>query len=343
MKMLTLDGSAGEGGGQILRSALALSLLTGTPFRIEKIRAGRAKPGLLRQHLTAVQAAARIGAAQVEGAELGSRALTLRPGAVTPGEYHFAIGSAGSACLVVQTVLPPLLLAKGASVLIVEGGTHNPAAPSWDYLARVFFPLLERMGARIRTTLERHGFYPAGGGRLRVEIDPVPALAPLELLKRGEIAARSARALVAHLPGNIGARELRVVNEKLSGFKHRCEVMQLNDSAGPGNALLIELVCEHVTELFAGYGERGVRSEEVAERVVAEVRAYLASDAPVGPHLADQLILPLALAGGGAFRTLPLTPHTETNLDVVQRFLAIRSRCVPEEKGCVRVEIERVG
>jgi RNA 3'-phosphate cyclase len=191
--MLTLDGSAGEGGGQILRSALALSLLTGTPFRIEKIRARRAKPGLLRQHLTAVQAAARIGSAQVEGAELGSRALTVRPGTVAPGEYHFAIGSAGSACLVVQTVLPPLLLASGPSVLIVEGGTHNPAAPSWDFLARVFFPLLERMGARIRTKLERHGFYPAGGGRLRVEIDPVSTLAPLELLKRGEIAERSAR------------------------------------------------------------------------------------------------------------------------------------------------------
>jgi RNA 3'-terminal phosphate cyclase (ATP) len=337
--MLTLDGSAGEGGGQILRSALALSLLTGTPFRIEKIRAGRAKPGLLRQHLTAVQAAARIGSAQVEGAELGSRALTLRPGAVAPGEYHFAIGSAGSACLVVQTVLPPLLLAKGPSVLVVEGGTHNPAAPSWAYLACVFFPLLERMGARIRTTLERHGFYPAGGGRLRVEIEPVSALAPLELLKRGEIVDRSARALVAHLPRNIGERELRVVNEKLSGFSQRSEVAHLTDTAGPGNALLIELVSEHVTEIFAGYGERGVRAEEVAERVVQEVRAYLAADVPVGPHLADQLILPLALAGGGAFRTLPLTPHTETNLDVVQRFLPIRARCLADEKGCVRLEI----
>src|SRR5688572_4625985 len=124
-KLLTLDGSAGEGGGQILRSALALSLIMGTPFRIEKIRAGRAKPGLLRQHLTAVRAAAQIGSAQVEGAELGSRMLTMRPGAVVPGEYHFAIGSAGSACLVVQTVLFPLLFASGPSLLIVEGGTHN--------------------------------------------------------------------------------------------------------------------------------------------------------------------------------------------------------------------------
>jgi RNA 3'-terminal phosphate cyclase (ATP) len=341
--VLTLDGSAGEGGGQILRSALALSLLTGTPFRIEKIRARRAKPGLLRQHLTAVQAAARIGGAEVEGAELGSRTLTLRPGSVAPGEHHFAIGSAGSACLVVQTVLPPLLLARGPSVLVVEGGTHNPAAPSWDFLARAFFPLLERMGARIRTTLERHGFYPAGGGRVRVEIDPVPGLAPLELLQRGEIVDRSARALVAHLPRNVGERELRVVCDKLSGFAHRAQVVDVKDTPGPGNAVLVELVCEHVTELFAGYGERGVRAEEVADRVVQEVRSYLLADAPVGLHLADQLILPLALAGGGVFRTLPLTLHTQTNLEVVQRFLSVRSRCTPEANGCVRVEIERVG
>ena len=341
--MLTLDGSAGEGGGQILRSALALSLVTGTPFRIEKIRAKRAKPGLLRQHLTAVQAAARIGSAQVEGAELGSSALTLRPGALVPGEHHFAIGSAGSACLVVQTVLPPLLLASAPSVLIVEGGTHNPGAPAWDFLARSFFPLLERMGARLRTRLERHGFYPAGGGRLRVEIDPVPRLSALELLERGEIAERSVRALVAHLPCTIAERELRIVTEKLSGFERHAHVVEVKDTPGPGNALLVELACAHVTEIFAGFGQRGLRAEEVAERVVQEVRAFLAADVPVGPHLADQLVLPLALAGGGAFRTLALTPHTETNLEVVQRFLPIRSRCVPQEKDCVRVEIERAG
>jgi RNA 3'-terminal phosphate cyclase (ATP) len=339
--MLTLDGSAGEGGGQILRSALALSLVTGTPFRIEKIRARRTKPGLLRQHLTAVQAAARIGCAEVEGAELGSHALTLRPGRVAPGEHHFAIGSAGSAALVVQTVLPPLLLASAPSVLVVEGGTHNPGAPPWEFLARVFFPLLERMGARVRTKLERCGFFPAGGGRLRVEIEPVPALAPLELLERGEIVARSARALVAHLPRNVGEREVRVVRDELSGFDGCTRIENITDTPGPGNALLVELESEHVTELFSGFGVRGLRAEEVAERVVKDVRDYLVADVPVGPHLADQLLLPLALAGGGVFRTVVLTPHAETNLDVVQRFLPLRSRCTPESNGVVRVEIAR--
>src|SRR5262245_17125561 len=174
--MIIIDGSSGEGGGQILRTALALSLVTGTPFRIQKIRAGRPKPGLLRQHLTAVQAAVEVGSASASGAELGSQELSFWPGKVRAGAYRFAIGPAGSACLVVQTVLPPLLLAGGPSSLVVEGGTHNPFAPPWDFLARAFFPLLQRMGARVSTTLERHGFFPAGGGRLRVEIEPGPAL-----------------------------------------------------------------------------------------------------------------------------------------------------------------------
>jgi RNA 3'-terminal phosphate cyclase (ATP) len=337
--MLTIDGSAGEGGGQILRTALALSLVTGTPFRIDKIRAGRKKPGLLRQHLTAVQAAAEIGGASASGAELGSQELVFRPGRVRAGDYRFAIGSAGSACLIVQTVLPPLLAAGAASTLVVEGGTHNPMSPPWEFLARVFFPLLGRMGARVSTALERHGFYPAGGGRLRVEIEPVAALEPLELLERGEIRERRARALVAHLPRNIGERELGVVRSRLSGFERALELVEVPDTPGPGNALLVELACEHVTEIATAFGERGVRAESVAEHVVQEVRAWLAAGVPVGAHLADQLILPLALAGGGVFRTLPLTRHTETNLEVVQRFLPIRARCSEDGAGAVRVEI----
>jgi RNA 3'-terminal phosphate cyclase (ATP) len=337
--MLTIDGSQGEGGGQILRSALALSLVTGTPFRIEKIRAGRRKPGLLRQHLSALRAAVEIGSAESGDPGLGASELEFRPGRVKAGEYRFAIGSAGSACLVVQTVLPPLLLAEGRSVLVVEGGTHNPTAPTWDYLARVFFPLIERMGPRVRTSLERHGFHPAGGGRLRVEIEPVTRLAPLELLERGALVSRSVRALVARLPREIGEREVRVVCEKLSGYEGRSEVVEVTDSAGPGNVLLVELAHENVTEIFAAFGRRGLRAEAVAERAVAEAREYLAHDAPVGPHLADQLVLPLALAGGGAFRTGPLTRHTHTNLDVVQRFLPVQAELRPGSGRDVLVRV----
>src|SRR5262245_2007058 len=160
---ITIDGSAGEGGGQILRTALALSLVTARPFRIERIRAGRPKPGLLRQHLTAVQAAAKVGAARISGAEVGSLELTFEPTGLRGGAYDFAVGTAGSATLVLQTLLPALLRAREPSQLTIEGGTHNPYAPPFDFLARTFLPVLRRMGAAIEARLEAPGFYPAGG------------------------------------------------------------------------------------------------------------------------------------------------------------------------------------
>src|SRR5262245_1101885 len=215
--MQVIDGSQGEGGGQILRTALALSLVTGTPFRLEKIRAGRDRPGLLRQHLTAVTAAVEIGSATADGVALGSPELVFRPGPVRPGTYRFAVGTAGSAGLVLQTVLPPLLGAAGSSTIVVEGGTHNRHAPPFDFLDRAFLPLLARMGARVRATLDRPGFYPAGGGQLTVEVTPTPALAPLTLLERGAARRRRARAVVANLPAAIAHRELRVVRDQL-GF-----------------------------------------------------------------------------------------------------------------------------
>ncbi len=337
--MLTIDGSRGEGGGQILRSALALSLITGTAFRIENVRAGRERPGLLRQHLAAVRAAAEVGGAEVTGDALGSSELTFRPGTVRGGEYRFAVGSAGSACLVVQTVLFPLLRASDPSVLALEGGTHNPAAPTWDYLARVFFPLLARMGAPVETHFGGHGFYPAGGGHFSVSLAPAAHLAPLELVVRGEQRAMRARALVANLRPGVGERELAVLRANLSGLADS-ELVEAKASPGPGNALSVELEYAHVTEVLTSFGERGVRAEIVAQRLATDVRRYLLSDAPVGIHLADQLLVPLALAGGGVFRTLPLTPHSETNIDIVQRFLPVEVRCRKEETGAaVRVEV----
>jgi RNA 3'-terminal phosphate cyclase (ATP) len=161
--MLTIDGSQSEGGGQVLRSSLALSLVTGRPFAIENIRAGRKKPGLLRQHLTAVLAAAEVSAAEVEGAALASRRLLFRPGRVRAGDYAFRVGTAGSATLVLQTVLPALLLAEGESTLTLEGGTHNPMAPPVDFLENAYLPLVNRLGPRVKVQLVRPGFYPAGG------------------------------------------------------------------------------------------------------------------------------------------------------------------------------------
>ena len=321
--MLTIDGSQGEGGGQILRSALALSLVTGKPFRIENIRARRKKPGLMRQHLTAVNAAAEVGAAHVSGNTIGSREFTFAPTALRSGEYHFAVGTAGSCTLVLQTVLPALIIADGPSKILLEGGTHNPAAPPFDFLAGAFLPLLNRMGPSVTAVLERPGFYPAGGGRMRVKVTPVDKLVPLQLLQRGTVLNQTARATVARLPRSIAERELAVVREKLAWGEDCLNVRETPDSSGPGNVLVLAVASEFITEIFTGFGELGVSAETVAGRTVKEVREYLASGVPVGRHLADQLLLPLALAGGGTFSTLSPTAHTLTNIEVLRLFLDV--------------------
>jgi RNA 3'-terminal phosphate cyclase (ATP) len=308
--MLTIDGSEGEGGGQMLRTSLSLSLLTGQPFRFVNLRARRSKPGLMRQHLTALQAAAALSNASVEGDSVGAQEVTFRPGSVRPGDYSFAVGTAGSTTLVLQTILPALMLSDAPSTLLLEGGTHNPSAPAFEFLSRAFLPLLGRMGPQVDVDLERAGFYPAGGGRLRVRIAPVKALSPLELPERGALLSQRARALVASLPRTVAERELAV-----------CE--SLASSQGPGNVLLLELEHEHVTEVFIAFGERGVSAERVAERATREAREYLASPAAAGTHLADQLLLPLALAGRGSFRTLEPSSHTRTQTDVIRKFLGV--------------------
>jgi len=336
-ELIHLDGSTGEGGGQILRTALALSLCTGRPFRIDRIRARRRKPGLLRQHLTAVQAATRVGAAEVEGAEMGSASLVFRPREVRAGDYRFAVGTAGSTMLVLQTILPALLRADAPSTIELSGGTHTPFAPPFDFLARTFLPLLERMGARVGAELVRPGFYPAGGGVATVAIEPCEALQPLEVLERGELVTRRARAMVARLPHEIAERELAVVRRRLGWSQAETAVVVIEDSVGPGNLLSLELASEHVTEVFTGFGERKRSAERVAGMAVQEVQRYLGSGAPVGEYLADQLLLPLALAGGGRFRSVPPSRHTRTNAEVIEAFLPVRIGLEEEGRSCTVV------
>ncbi len=332
--MIAIDGSHNEGGGQILRTALTLSLATREPFRIEKIRAGRKRPGLLRQHLTAVEAARQVGCAEVRGAEINSQELTFAPKAVIPGDYHFSIATAGSATLVLQTVLPVLTLASRPSTLILEGGTYNPAAPPYDFIERVYVPLINRLGANVRTELLAAGFFPAGGGKMKATVEPPSELRPLELTHRGGIRRRSARALVANLPRSIAERELAVVEQKL-GWDRSWLSAESVSSAGPGNVIFLEVQCENVTEVFTGFGERSVRAEVVAEGAVAEARRYLAAGVAAGEHLADQLLVPLALIKGGAFTTLPLSRHSQTNMDTIGRFLSVKFHLAAEnDRGC---------
>ena len=321
--MISIDGAQGEGGGQVVRSSLALSLVTGKPFVITDIRAGRSKPGLMRQHLTAVKAAMEVGQANVSGAALGSTELTFEPTILRAGDYHFAVGTAGSATLVLQTVLPALLCAKEPSTLRLEGGTHNPWAPPFDFLVKAFLPLVNRMGPTVEAELVRPGFYPAGGGEFVVHITPAAQLMPIELLDRGETKRISAIASVAHLPRTIAERELGVIKKRLRLPDEDLEVRMLSDSRGPGNVVMIEVECAQITEVFTGFGERQVRAEAVGGKVVEPARRYLATDAFAGAYLTDQLMIPLALAGGGAFKTLGLSRHAETNMAVIESFLDV--------------------
>lgn len=316
---LEIDGSRGEGGGQILRTSLALSVLTGRPVSFVRVRAGRVKPGLQRQHLMAVQAAAAICGGAIEGAALGSTAFTFVPDAVRAGEHDFDIGSAGSASLVLQTVLMPLALASTPSRVVITGGTHNPMAPPFEFLAQAFLPLLARLGLSVRATLERAGFYPAGGGRIVVEIDPPGPPAPLSLCEPGPVMWRHALALVANLPEHVGRREVDTLADRL-GWPHGTGAVQMCEGPGQGNALVAFLENAHTTEVFTALGQRGVRAETVAAGLADEVRAFEATGAAVGEHLADQLLLPLALRAGGAFTTVAPSLHFTTQVDTLGLF-----------------------
>jgi RNA 3'-terminal phosphate cyclase (ATP) len=343
--MTTIDGSFGEGGGQIVRSSLALALVTGQEVRIENVRAKRKKPGLMRQHLTAVKAAAEVGKARLEGAEIGSARLVFSPQAVRAGDYHIDVGSAGSTTLVLETILPALLIASGPSRVILEGGTHNPLAPPFEFLAQAFLPLVERIGPRVTATLERPGFYPAGGGRVCVEIQPAERLVGLELLERGPLVDQQVRAVVSNLPRHIAERECRTIAAESGWNPVHFHAEETRLARGPGNVVLIEIQSQQVTEVFAGFGQRGVPAERVAQGAWREAADYLRAGVPVGPHLADQLMLPLAIGAGmhgatSVYCTMPLTQHSVTHLALVQRFLKLTARVEEQADGNCAVRLE---
>ena len=238
-----------------------------------------------------------------------------------------------------QTLLPALLTAAAPSSLTLEGGTHNPHAPPIDFLEKAFLPLVNRMGPTVHVALERAGFYPAGGGRVFVNIEPVPKMLPIGILERGEIRRKLATAAVAALPGEIAKRELQKVEKLLGWSGEQLRIRQLPAEWGPGNLLTLEIHSEHVTEVFTGFGMKGVSAEAVAESAIRAARRYLVDGAPIGPHLADQLLLPLALAGGGSFHTQPPTRHTLTNIEIIRMFLPVRIEIHAAEKDCCIVEI----
>lgn len=333
--MIQIDGSEGEGGGQVLRTSLALSVVTGKPFRLFKIRAGRPKPGLKKQHLACVRAAAQISNADVTGDANDSTELTFAPQGIFPGKYRFSVGSAGSAGLVLQTVLPPLLCAAEPSFVAIEGGTHNAWAPPFDFLEHSFLPQLAAMGARVSLTAERLGFYPAGGGLVHANIQPWTERRPLKLLAAGPTRI-SATAYVSKLPEDVAERELRKVRQAFPQAELNTANVQ---SIGPGNALCLFAQAQGYTEVVTAFGKRGTRAEEVAKEAVTEMQCFLKSGAPVGEHLADQLLLPMALGAGGRFRTLEPSGHTRTNIETMRRFLDVEISVEPTE-GAFEIRAE---
>ncbi|MCP4901421.1 MAG: RNA 3'-terminal phosphate cyclase [bacterium] len=321
--MLTIDGSHGEGGGQILRTALCLSLVTGIPFRIDQIRANRSRPGLRKQHLTAVQAATSVGAAETTGSELNSCSLSFAPTDCRGGNYRFEVGSAGSANLVLHTVLPALLTADEPSRVEVIGGTHNPGAPPFEHLDLTYLDMVHRLGGKATATLNRAGFYPRGGGRAVVNIEPCDKLTPTDLLNRGALRRISVNAMVAGLPRHIAQREIATVTRNVSVSPGDHRLVELDESWGPGNAVTIVVEHDSITEVFTGFGRRGIPAETVALEAVEEFQCYLESGAVVGPHTGDQLLLLTALAGQGRFTVSKITSHLTTAASVIEQFLPV--------------------
>jgi RNA 3'-terminal phosphate cyclase (ATP) len=293
----------------------------------------------MRQHLTCVNAAAEVCGAQVLGAELNSQSLAFTPGPVRAGDYVFNIGTAGSCTLVLQTVWPALMMATGPSHLNLSGGTHNPMAPPFHFLARSYAPLLRKLGADVNLVLRRLGFYPAGGGNIEVTIWPAKdKLQPFDLIERGELVEAYAECFAPALPRSVGKRELEQLGAILGWSSEQLREGPCRQNEGPGNALLATLAFDNVSEVFTAFGEKGISAEQVAKHVVRDLRAYELGHGVLGPHLADQWVLPLALAVchrqvGAAYTATELTDHAKTNFAVIQKFLPVHIQATQTGDG----------
>ena len=334
--LIEIDGSYGEGGGQILRTALALSAILRRPFTIHHIRSKRKNSGLQAQHLEAVEALARITEAHTEGVGFGSQKITFIPQKIVPGDYQFEVRTAGSITLLLQAVFLPLCLAQGTSRVTLVGGTHVPWSPTFHYFSEVLLPVLKSMGVSAEAAIEKWGFYPRGGGRIRLNISPVHELGPVSLLGRGSLKKIHGLSAISNLPKHVAERQrdqaLKRIQEEL---KRDVEMKVFYEvpSNGPGSFLFLLAEYERALAGFSSLGSRGKPAEKVADEAVDSLKNHIEADGCIDPYLADQLIPFMALAkGNSSFTTTRITEHLLTNLWVIQHFLDLRIS-VSGEKG----------
>ncbi len=316
--MVVIDGSLGEGGGQVLRTSLSLSAITGRSVRLEKIRAGREKPGLKRQHLTCVRAVAEICSAEVSEVDVGSMELDFRPGPVKGGEYRFAVGTAGSVTLVAQTVIPVLLMADAPSSVTITGGTHVPFAPIWEFFAETYLPELRRMGARVEAEIESCGFYPAAGGVVRLRVWPFAKekTENYALTDLGEYLGGKVVGVVSSISDSIAEAEVGIVGAQLRELGLEREIRRV-ESFGPGNYCYARLDYERSSVVFSSVGTYSKSRKAVANEVVKDVRDFVKSGRACEKHLADQLLVPAELLVGGHPEYNPgLEWHSHWQLDI---------------------------
>jgi RNA 3'-terminal phosphate cyclase (ATP) len=324
-KMIEIDGTIGEGGGQILRSSLTLSVMTGQDLRIDNIRAKRKTPGLRPQHLIALEAAGEICGATIEGGHLGSQSISFYPDEIRAGKYHFDIGTAGSASLVVQTVLLPLSKAQSKSTVTVTGGTHVPWSPCFHYLNLNYLPFLWKIGLDVQLRMERAGFYPIGGGQIRASINPVDNLQSFRLKKRGRLIEIRGISAVAKLSRNIATRQRRQVIGRL-GRRYPLNDIRVVEipASSPGSMILLLAIFEHSQACYFALGKKGVSADKIADQAINDVELFIATGGSIDQYLADQLLLPVVFAESDSeFNTCKITNHLLTNIEVIKAFLPV--------------------
>ncbi|MBI2400032.1 MAG: RNA 3'-phosphate cyclase [Deltaproteobacteria bacterium] len=341
--MIELDGSFGEGGGQILRTALTLASLTGSPFRIYNLRAGRKRPGLRPQHVLSAEAAARVTGGRLEGCKEGSQTLTYLPGSIKAGRYFFDTGTAGSVTLIFQTILAPLAFAAAKSSITIKGGTHVPWSPPADYIEEIFLPALSLMGLNASFSTHSDGYYPGGGGAIEASINPISApLAPLRMRERGNLLKVRILSTVSNLPVSIAERQLKSAASLLWACPATVEA-QTREASSPGRGTSVFIVgeFENARAGFSALGAIGKRAEAVGIEAAQAFLKHLDRNAALDPHLADQILIYMAIAKGESFfTTSEITSHLLTNIQTIETFLPVKFMVsgLPGSEGTVAVE-----